>query len=83
MLTGGFTSAGMDPVDDVFQSSFEAFLAASMPPKDGVTTNAPNELSTNSPSIPDPFGGFPFPILLPAEVPSSISCQCLVLGLQI
>ncbi|OJJ05349.1 hypothetical protein ASPVEDRAFT_86704 [Aspergillus versicolor CBS 583.65] len=77
VLTGDFTSAGMDPVDDVFQSSFEAFLAASMPPKDGFATNTPNELSINSPSIPDPFGGFPFPIpdcnrlisLLPAEVP--------------
>jgi hypothetical protein len=66
VLTGDFASTGMEPVDDIFQTSFEAFLAASMSPKGGLLQGAhsnpttPNGFSMNSPSITDPFGGFPF-----------------------
>lgn len=62
VLTGDF-AAGMDH-SDVFQSSFDAFFATSMP-QDGLSQghNEPNTSDelTNSPSIPDPFG-FSFPI---------------------
>ncbi|KAL2802348.1 hypothetical protein BJX63DRAFT_426131 [Aspergillus granulosus] len=66
VLTGDFASPGIDPVDDIFQTSFEAFLASSMPPKDGLlqgnhsNPTTPNGFSINSPSITDPFGAFPF-----------------------
>ncbi|KAL4882130.1 hypothetical protein BJY04DRAFT_227347 [Aspergillus karnatakaensis] len=66
VLTGDFASAGMDCVDDIFQTSFDAFLASSIPPKDGLLPGShsnpttPNGFSINSPSITDPFGVFPF-----------------------
>ncbi|KAL4914820.1 hypothetical protein BDW62DRAFT_219777 [Aspergillus aurantiobrunneus] len=68
VLTGDFASAGVDPVDDVLQSTFETFLAASTPPKDGIfqghnsDPTTPNGVSITSPSISDPFGGFLFPM---------------------
>ncbi|KAL4811870.1 hypothetical protein BDW67DRAFT_194299 [Aspergillus spinulosporus] len=66
VLTGDFAaSTAMDPVDDIFQTSFESFLAASMSPKGGLlqgthsNPTTPNGFSMNSPST-DPFGAFPF-----------------------
>nr|P0CU78.1 RecName: Full=Transcriptional regulator alnR; AltName: Full=Asperlin biosynthesis cluster protein R [Aspergillus nidulans FGSC A4] len=67
VLTGDFAaSTGIDPVDDIFQTSFESFLAASLSPKGGLLPGShsnpttPNGFSMNSPSITDPFGAFPF-----------------------
>ncbi|KIA75903.1 Zn(II)2Cys6 transcription factor [Aspergillus ustus] len=66
VLTGDFANTGVDPVEDIFQTSFEAFLASSIPPKDGLlqgnlsNPTTPNGFSINSPSITDPFGAFPF-----------------------
>lgn len=77
VLTGDF-AAGMDHAD-VFQSSFDALFATSMPPQDGFSQdhderNTSNE-PTNPPSIQDPFGfSFPIPdynrlVPLPSEAP--------------
>ncbi|KAL4762208.1 Zn(II)2Cys6 transcription factor domain-containing protein [Aspergillus foveolatus] len=67
VLTGDFAaSSGIDPVDDIFQTSFESFLADSLSPKGGLLPGShsnpttPNGFSMNSPSITDPFGAFPF-----------------------
>ncbi|KAI9367728.1 hypothetical protein BJX61DRAFT_537821 [Aspergillus egyptiacus] len=70
-LTGdaAMTADGIDPMEEVFQSTFEAFLAASMPAKDGFVQDLQDHTIPtafpldNSPSTSDLFGNFP--LLLP------------------